>query len=342
MKLVVDFLLIALLASVIIMHKASRFLDYKELKRRARERQDGQAAAIYKAVTYGSSYSLLLWLIGSACAATLLVMAVHTATWLAVVVILILAWVLLGWQPARSTKGWEWSYAAVLAPAASGLLSLLQPILGRAEDLSSKLGQMYVHTGVYEKEDLLDLISRQQNQPENRIPEEDLRMVTAALTFGDKKVSDVMTPLREVRLVSRDETIGPMLMDELHKTGFSRFPVTEGNAKSATPEITGTLYLKDIIGYEGSAKVKDMMDKGAHFINETQSLREALDGFLKTRRHLFIVTNNFEEMVGVVSLEDVLEQVLGAKIVDEFDQHDDLRAVAAHDAEAAKKSHHSA
>jgi CBS domain containing-hemolysin-like protein len=342
MTLVVDFLIIALLASVIIVHKASHFLDYKELKRRAREWQDSRAAAIYKAVTYGSSFSLLLWLIGSVCAAYLLIIAVDFSAWLAVVVVLFLAWALLGWQPARSTRAWEWAYAAALAPAFSGILSLLQPILGRAEDLTSKLGQMYVHTGVYEKEDLLDFINRQLNQPENRIPEEDLKMVAAALTFGDKTVSHVMTPLREVRMVNRDETVGPMLMDELHKTGFSRFPVTEGNAKAATPEIIGTLYLKDIIGYEGSAKVKDMMDKGAHFINETQSLREALDGFLKTRHHLFIVTNNFEEMVGVVSLEDVLEQAMGTKMMDEFDQHDDLRAVAAHDAEADKKSHHSA
>src|SRR3982750_3515259 len=111
MKLVVDLLLIALLGSVIIMHKASHFLDHRELKRRARERQDSQAAAIYKAVAYGSSYSLLLWIIGSACAAALLVIAVHFSTWLAVVVVLFLAWILLGWQPARSTKGWEWSFA---------------------------------------------------------------------------------------------------------------------------------------------------------------------------------------------------------------------------------------
>jgi CBS domain containing-hemolysin-like protein len=260
---------------------------------------------------------------------------------LALVMILVLAWALLGWQPPRSTKGWEWSYAAALAPVFSWVLSLLQPILGRAEDLTDKVGRMYVHTGVYEKEDLLDLINRQLSQPENRIPEEDLKMVTAALTFGDKLVSDVMTPLRQVRMVGQDENVGPMLMDELHKTGFSRFPVTQGSAQSAAPEIIGTLYLKDIISYEGKAKVKDMREKGPQFINESQTLRQALDGFLKTRRHLFIVTNNFEEMVGVLSLEDVLEQALGAKIVDEFDQHDDLRAVAAHEA-AEEKSRHQA
>jgi putative hemolysin len=137
-------------------------------------------------------------------------------------------------------------------------------------------------------------------------------------------------------MVSQDETIGPMLMDELHKTGFSRFPVTKGSPKSTTPEITGTLYLKDIIGFENKASVKDLMEKGAHFINETQSLRQALDGFLKSRRHLFIVVNNFEETVGSLSLEDVLEQATGTKIADEFDQHEDLRAVAEHEAEEDK------
>lgn len=338
MKLVVDLILVALLASVIILDKAGRFLDAKELKRRARQ-NNSQAAAIYKAICYGSSYSLLLWVVGSAAAATLLIVAVHVSGWLALALILALAWLLFGWQPARSTKSWEWSFAAVMAPAVSKILSILQPILGRADLLNTKLGQMYVHTGVYEKEDLLDLINRQTSQPENRIPDQDLKMAVSSLTFGDKMVSGVMTPLRTVRVVSEDEAIGPMLMDELHKTGFSRFPVTKGSAKSPPPEIVGTLYLRDLIGYEDKGKIKDLMEKGAHFINETQTLRDVLTAFIKTRRHLFIVVNNFEETVGVVSLEDVLEQALGTNIVDEFDQHDNLRAVAAHEAEQDKKSH---
>jgi CBS domain containing-hemolysin-like protein len=70
------------------------------------------------------------------------------------------------------------------------------------------------------------------------------------------------------------------------------------------------------------------MKKGATFIKESQTLREALAGFLKTQHHLFVVVNDFEEISGVISLEDVMEQILGEKIIDETDKHEDLRAEA--------------
>jgi CBS domain containing-hemolysin-like protein len=159
----------------------------------------------------------------------------------------------------------------------------------------------------------------------------------SALTFGDKKVGDVMVPMRKVRLVTEDELVGPLLMDELHKTGFSRFPVAK--AKAASPDFVGTLYLRDIVGYEGSGRVRDIMSKKVYYINETQSLRDALAGFLKTHHHQFVVVNNFEEIVGVLSLEDVLEQILGEQIVDEFDLYEDLRTVAGLEASKTHTKH---
>jgi Mg2+/Co2+ transporter CorC len=53
-----------------------------------------------------------------------------------------------------------------------------------------------------------------------------------------------------------------------------------------------------------------------------------LQAFLKTKRHLFIVVNGFEEVIGIVTIEDVIEQIIGQPIMDEFDQYQDLRAVA--------------
>jgi Mg2+/Co2+ transporter CorB len=66
-----------------------------------------------------------------------------------------------------------------------------------------------------------------------------------------------------------------------------------------------------------------------YYINEQATLDHALNAFLKTKHHLFIVVNEFEDVVGVLSVEDVLEQIIGQQIQDEFDQYDDLRAVAA-------------
>jgi CBS domain containing-hemolysin-like protein len=71
------------------------------------------------------------------------------------------------------------------------------------------------------------------------------------------------------------------------------------------------------------------MEPRVFYIKNTQTLRHALAAFLRTRHHLFIVVNEFQETVGLITLEDVIESLLGKKIVDEFDAHEDLRAVAA-------------
>lgn len=70
------------------------------------------------------------------------------------------------------------------------------------------------------------------------------------------------------------------------------------------------------------------MDKKVFYIHQDQSLQQALAAFLRTRHHLFVVINEYRETVGLLSLEDVIEALLGRKINDEFDVYDDLRKVA--------------
>ena len=70
------------------------------------------------------------------------------------------------------------------------------------------------------------------------------------------------------------------------------------------------------------------MSPKVFFVHEELDLSHALNGFIKTKHHLFIVVNNFEEFVGILTIEDVLEQLLGRQIVDEFDAYENLREVA--------------
>jgi CBS domain containing-hemolysin-like protein len=67
------------------------------------------------------------------------------------------------------------------------------------------------------------------------------------------------------------------------------------------------------------------MQKGARHINENKSLRDALNIFLKSQHHLLIVVNNFEEITGVISLEDVMEQIIGQQITGELDGGETIR-----------------
>ena len=153
-------------------------------------------------------------------------------------------------------------------------------------------------------------------------------LLKSALEFEAKAVSEVMTPRSVIESINHDELLGPILLDELHKTGHSRFPVVAGDID----HVVGVLYVRDLLvvdGSKNSKKVSQVMDEEVCFIHEDQDLSHALKAFIKTEKLLFIVVNSYRETVGVLTLEDVIESMIGQKINDEFEQHTDLRAVAA-------------
>lgn len=158
------------------------------------------------------------------------------------------------------------------------------------------------------------------------ITQEEKNQLTHNLTFGSRLVSEVMTPRSAIDTVESSELLGPLALDELHKTGHSRFPVVEGDID----HVVGILYIQDLltIKQQKSPTARDAMVSKVFYIREDQTLQHALNAFIRTHHHLFIVVNEYRETVGVVSLEDVMEALLGRKIVDEFDAHDNLRMVA--------------
>lgn len=175
------------------------------------------------------------------------------------------------------------------------------------------------------REELLHLIG----QAGIVLSRDEKQMITHGLRFSDRFVSEVMTPRGVIDSLKKGELLGPLVLDDLHKTGHSRIPIIDGDLD----HVVGILHLRDLLTLDTSrkhtAKVETVMDSHVYYIHEQQSLAHALAAFLKTHHHLFVVVNEYRETVGLLSLEDVLEAMLGRKIVDEFDAHDDLRAVAA-------------
>ncbi len=212
---------------------------------------------------------------------------------------------------------------ARLAPLANKILFLLRPIsrpLGRV--LDDALGKKSL---LYSKEQLLRIIDDHTKSAYADISAAEADLIRHSLLFGTIKISDVMVPRSVVSMVSAGDQMGPVLMDELHKSGHSRFPVSDSADINL---IVGTLYLHDLIGEKRSGAVKKLMSPHVYFVHEELDLNHALDAFIKTKHHLFIVVNNFEEYVGIITIEDVIEQVLGRQIVDEFDNYENLREVA--------------
>src|SRR5690606_35806405 len=160
-----------------------------------------------------------------------------------------------------------------------------------------------------------------------------LRIVKHALSFGDKSVHDVMTPRSVIKSVRDDDVLSPILLDELHKSGHSRFPVFIGNGDSAA----GILYIKDLIDVKSHTRVSELMHKPIHYVNENRELDHVLQAFIKTKQHLFLVVNSFAEITGLITIEDIIEQVLGKPIIDEFDRYDNMREVAEARAKIVRK-----
>jgi CBS domain containing-hemolysin-like protein len=337
-KTLLFILLIIVFLSTVLLDKAYKTISVKELRRRARSGKDKGTASIYKLVALGGSLKLFLWLVGVLGAAGILLMGVNYSKAIAAVLLFFGAWIALSGRTLKP-NGLLWKIAAFISVPTFKVLHFLHPLLSKLSKLISNLNPITIHTGLYDKEDLLELLNNQNNQIDNRISEQDLKIAFGAITFGDKLVRDVMTPHRQITFVAASDAIGPLLMDELHKSGFSRFPVVGAPTKEANPELVGTLYIKDLMDHLDRGRVGDVMKKGAHYINESQTLRDALNIFLKTQHHLLVVVNNFEEIAGVISLEDVMEQILGQQIVDETDRYPNIRAEAEVEAQKEQKLH---
>lgn len=311
------------------------YVPEKELRRRARKKEP-LAEALYRAVSYGPSLRAVL--VGIALLANTILylfVARSFAAWIAIGFILSMLWFVYVWLPAQKVQEWMLMIAAKVAPVLAAALQYIHPPINKVSAFFRRRRPVHFHTGMYELEDFVALLEAQVEQPDNRIPADRIRIATHAMTFFDVPIREVMTPRRSVLSVSADDKIGPILLTELHDSGFSRFPVHEGKEDN----IVGVLFLRDLIDAKNGGTVKEYMKARVCYIHEDKMLDHALRAHIKTRQHLFMVVNSFEEFVGVVSSEDILEAVIGAPLVDEFDAYDDLRAVAAQDAKADKKNH---
>lgn len=325
--------LLALLTTLTVsLQRTYSQVPLKELKRRARSGDD-LAGAILKVAGYGPSLRAVLWfLIGLASSGFFVFVSLHAPLLLALFLSVGLVWVSFVWVPAgRVTRIGE-RIAAWAAPVLAKVLTYVHPLVNWFGGFIRRHRPITIHTGLYDRQDLIELLEHQQVQSDNRIERAELEIALHALTFGDDTVGQHMIPRRAVKAVSADDPLGPVVMDELYASGHSRFPVYEGKKDN----IVGVLYLRDLIHAKHGGAMSSLMKKQVSYVHEDQSLHDALQAILKTHSQLFIVVNSFEEYVGILTIEDVLETIIGNPIVDEFDQYDDLRAVAAR---AARKEH---
>jgi CBS domain containing-hemolysin-like protein len=234
-----------------------------------------------------------------------------------------LLWAAFSWLPASRITGIGARLTVLVTPLVVWLLNLLQPLLGRGSDAVHHRITVPQHTGLFERGDLIDLIEQQQRQHDSRLTEDELEIARRALSFDDYKVSDVLVPRKSVKTILAGDTIGPVLIDELHKNGQGYTLVRE------TPkgDFTGTLAFGQL-NLKSTGQVQNVMDKKIYYLHENDSLSQALHAFFKTNCPVFVVTNSSEEFVGIITIDNILRQLLGHIPGDDFENYSDISAVA--------------
>ncbi|XP_056601500.1 metal transporter CNNM4 [Triplophysa dalaica] len=185
---------------------------------------------------------------------------------------------------------------------------------------------------VYNREKLVGMLKV--TEPYNDIVKEELNMIQGALELRTKTVQGIMTPLLNCFMINSDTVLDFNTMSEIMESGYTRIPVYEGERTN----IVDILFVKDLAFVDPDdcttlKTITKFYNHPVHFVFHDTKLDSMLEEFKKGKSHLAIVqkVNNegegdpFYEVVGLVTLEDVIEEIIKSEILDESDLYTDNR-----------------
>ena len=174
----------------------------------------------------------------------------------------------------------------------------------------------FIHPGLESPQELINALGAAEN---NQVISPDARvMMERAIRMSDMTVKDIMVTTRHMDMLPVDAPYDALLW-QVVTTAHSRFPVYEGDREN----IIGVLMAKDLLKLqrEPDFQLRNLL-RPAAFVPESKGLHDLLREFRAIRNHLAIVIDEFGHVAGLVTIEDVLEQIVG-EIEDEFDLPED-------------------
>ena len=167
------------------------------------------------------------------------------------------------------------------------------------------------------------------------IDAETLAMIEGVILFSQMKVRDIMLPKQQMMCIMQDAELSKVI-DIVTQSGHSRFPVTDNKS-----EVVGILHAKDLLRFQAEENTPyDLLDivRQATFVPESKRLDLLLSEFRSNRNHMAIVVDEYGAVAGFVTLEDIIEQIIG-DIEDEFDIDEEAYIKTHGDAHYIIKAH---
>lgn len=148
---------------------------------------------------------------------------------------------------------------------------------------------------------------------------EEAKLLKGIINFGDKEVTEILTSRLDVVAIDESEDIQGVL-NIIKEYGYSRYPVFRDNIDN----IIGVLHIKDVLPFLNNDSLASWQHKirNVHVIPENKKIKDLLKEFQKKKMHMAVVVDEFGGSTGIITLEDVIEEIVG-DISDEFDEDED-------------------
>jgi gliding motility-associated protein GldE len=191
------------------------------------------------------------------------------------------------------------------------LTPLSTPMRSATIFLQEKLGRQKSNLSVDHLSQALELTS------EGDTTKEEQKILEGIVSFGNTDTKQVMRPRIDIFALN-EEMKFPEVLEEIKKNGYSRIPVFAENMDA----ILGVLYVKDLLPYIDRKTFNWMsLIREPYFVPENKKLDDLLLEFQEQKKHLAVVVDEYGGTSGIVTLEDIIEEIVG-DISDEFDDED--------------------
>jgi len=219
-------------------------------------------------------------------------------------------------------------YAVVLAPYIARplkwMIILLKPIVWLCQ-IVTKLIPQPESTDSISAEELKTIAALSRESGEIGADQE--RVISNILELGNKIVRDVMTPRTVTFSLDETLTVAETMEQKTDLFSHSRVPVFKDDSNN----VTGIIMRRDVLmaaaGQKQSMQLVDIR-LPVNFVAESSPLNRILVEFFDLRQHLFVVVDEYGAVTGVISMEDILEEIVGQEIMDESDKTQDMRELA--------------
>ena len=219
-------------------------------------------------------------------------------------------------SPKTMAKNAPDKFSMFSAPIINVIKMILTPItyvFQKWQGVLAKIFKPEEDTGMTEEE-LISII--EEAEEDGGIDEEEGTLIKSAIEFGDLEVGDILTPRIDITALPRtadNETVAKTFSE----SGYSRIPVYEGDLDN----VIGILYYKDFYSLVNGKNVTiEEIIKPVMYVAKTQNVNDLMKDLQEKQLHMAVVTDEYGSTAGIITLEDILEEIVG----DIWDEHDEI------------------